>query len=51
MSDVNEKWRELAEQASAEKDPKKLLELVEQLNQVLKADGKDPSETSERQIA
>ena len=30
-----ERWRELAEQAAREQDPKKLLELTKQINEIL----------------
>ena len=30
-----ERWRELAEQAEREQDPKKLLELAKQINEIL----------------
>jgi hypothetical protein len=31
MTDTNERWKELCEQASIEKDPKRLLELVQEI--------------------
>jgi hypothetical protein len=36
-------WRELSEAASQEKDPQKLLELIEQLNKVLEQRERDSS--------
>lgn len=48
----NERWRELAAKAAAEQDPKKLIELVEQLNRELKADAKPPKgDITDRRIA
>jgi len=35
MSGANEKWKELCEQVIAERDPKRLMELVETLNDEL----------------
>ena len=35
MSGANEKWKELCEQVIAERDPKRLTELVEMLNDEL----------------
>lgn len=36
MSEQNpERWRELAEQATKEKDPKKLMELTKQIDEIL----------------
>jgi hypothetical protein len=35
MSGANEKWQELCEQVIAERDPKRLTELVEMLNDEL----------------
>ena len=32
-----ERWRELCEQAAVEQDPKKLLELTKQINELLEA--------------
>ena len=32
-----ERWRELCKQAAVEQDPKKLLELTEQINELLEA--------------
>jgi hypothetical protein len=51
MAKENERWRVLAAQAATEKDPKKLIELVEQLNQALKADGKMPEDFPKQRIA
>jgi hypothetical protein len=33
----NERWKELCEQASKEQDPKKLVALIEEINQLLDA--------------
>ena len=35
IGNTKERWRELCEQASVEQDPKKLLELVKEINQLL----------------
>ena len=35
MTDSKERWRELAEQASQEKDPQRLLELTDEINRLL----------------
>jgi hypothetical protein len=32
-----ERWRELCEQAAAEQDPKKMLELIKEINRLLEA--------------
>jgi hypothetical protein len=33
----NERWKDLCEQASKEQDPKKLVKLIEEINQLLDA--------------
>jgi hypothetical protein len=33
----NERWKQLCEQASREQDPKKLVKLIEEINQLLDA--------------
>ena len=44
---VTERWRELCAQASTEKDPKRLLELAEEINRLL--DEKEKALLSKRQ--
>lgn len=36
-AEMRERWQELCEQAANEKDPAKMLEIVEELNRVLDA--------------
>jgi hypothetical protein len=58
MSGANEKWKDLCEQVIAERDPKRLAELVEMLNDELEeAGGKrtalaqlNPSKDQERSV-
>jgi hypothetical protein len=35
IGEIKERWRELCEQASVEKDPKKMMELVAEINRLL----------------
>jgi hypothetical protein len=35
IGEIKERWRELCEQASVEKDPKKMMELVPEINRLL----------------
>ena len=35
IGETKERWRELCEQASVEKDPKKLMELIAEINRLL----------------
>jgi hypothetical protein len=37
QGDTAERWRKLCEQAAIEQDPKKLLELAEEINRLLEA--------------
>jgi hypothetical protein len=37
MQDSQERWKQLCEQASTEQDPKKLMELIAEINRLLEA--------------
>jgi hypothetical protein len=37
MQDSQERWKQLCEQASKEQDPKKLMELIAEINRLLAA--------------
>jgi len=49
MTHPSEDWRELAEQASHEMDPKKMIEIVTKLNRVLsEREGKSSPQQNEQ---
>ncbi len=48
---VAKDWRELSKAASQEQDPKKFMELIEQLNEALEEQYGDDKETSDRNHA